>query len=268
MRPAIAGRPWIPTRSNALQVHPDVALCATALEAVYQGLPCPDPDWQPRVLETWRGVQLAAFVHHRERSILLVIPGTNERADWADGNLWLTPERIAGLPGYWRGGFRAGGEWAYYQVRHQFARDLDAGWSLLITGHSYGAAAAVAAAAYAARLRTTLRGVLTFAGPRCCSAGARDWLQERCGHVAQRYVYGVDIVPHAVPPMIMRHCFEPVFVTSSGDARPRLPAAGELWRAVCARGLQLVGHHSIRRYASWALSLRPLEVAVVGEASP
>jgi hypothetical protein len=230
----------------------------------------PDP-WEYSALG-WRNVQLmVAWRDLREdlgevsegdlfpgaprpRLVVGVVPGTNELSDWPAGNLNFLPVRVGGLPGRWRSGFALAGEWVWSEVE----RRSRPGDRLALAGHSYGGAVATVAAAHAMRdgASPSVAGVLSFAAPRVCSGRAAAVLDARFGMgIGQRIVMGFDVVPWMVPPLWWRHAFEPVFVSGSGEVSNRYHVLREAARALCTRGLQSVGDHSMSRYLRWASSL-------------
>lgn len=190
------------------------------------------------------------------RLLAVVIPGTNEFEDWTAGNFSPWPVVIGGLPGRWRRGFALAGEWAWSRLRAEYRP----GDLILICGHSYGAAAATVAAAYAIRdgFRGSILGVFAFASPRTTTRAGAKYLSEVYGKItAQRYALGFDVVPHAVPGVVWRHALEGIFIGSDGVCRPRFGFARELGAAMKARGLQSVADHAMRKYLRWALGAAP-----------
>ena len=222
-------------------------------------------NWRCELVE-WENVQLMICRRPLDRNRLLygdlvvaVVPGTNQRSDWLGGNLNPLPVRIGGLPGRWRRGFALAGEWVWNRLRLEY----QLGDRIAIVGHSYGAAAALVAAACAARdgRAGDLDAVLGFAAPRTTSGQGAQLLDLLYGGlVGQRFILGFDLVPWAVIPLGWHHALEPIFVGSDGRTRGRLPFWLELRSALRRRGLQSIRDHRMSSYAEWARGLPPADV--------
>jgi len=181
--------------------------------------------------------------------VAAVIPGTNEAEDWWDGNLHFWPHRIPGLPGWWRRGFMLAGDWVAARVARA-CRPVD---RLVLAGHSYGAAAAICAAAYAIRASSKLDSVLAFAPPRTTTSAGARWISDVLGDVAgQRFTLGVDVVPYSVLPVMWRQALELVHNhPADGSTRSKGPVWDEVRFALHQRGLQAIRNHSMSSYARW-----------------
>lgn len=190
------------------------------------------------------------------RILALLIPGTNELGDWTSGNFNPWPVEIGGIPGRWRRGFQLAGEWAWSRLRAAY----QPGDLLLIAGHSYGAAAATVAAAYAIRdgYRGSILGVSAFAAPRTTTAGGKRFLLDVYGKtIGQRITLGFDAVPHAIPGVFWRHGFEGIYVGSDGVCRSRFGLLREVGAELRGRGVQAIADHAMRRYLAWTLAAAP-----------
>ena len=190
------------------------------------------------------------------RILAMVVPGTNEFEDWTSGNFNPWPVEIGGIPGRWRRGFALAGEWAWSRLRAEYRP----GDFLILCGHSYGAAAATVAAAYAIRdgFRDSILGVFAFASPRTTTRAGARYLGEVYGKTTgQRFALGFDVVPYAIPGVVWRHALEGIYVGSDGVCRSRFGLVRELGAAARARGLQAVADHAMRRYLAWALAAAP-----------
>lgn len=242
-----------------VRVHPDARECIELLFSAQEhfaesiGEPWTPPEGWEADTVSWGHVQLA--IARRGRRVVALVPGTNQAADWTSGNLNLGRRRIAGVPGYWREGFALAGDHVWSRV----AWEQRAGDEVLLVGHSFGAAAVVCAAGFAARSRhyTRVGGVLALAGPRCCSKEAAAYLDRALGARGQRFILGLDIVPWAVPPVGWRHAFDAVWIDPDGmtHSSRRPPFLRLVWRALRVRGLQALRDHSLAGYVRWARSL-------------
>lgn len=224
-----------------------------------QSMWIPEHDgWTTRSM-SWAHVQSAIARRPKPNGgdlLAVVVPGTNESGDWWRGNLRMGRRTIPGAEGKWRAGFAEAGDHVWRTVWPTLGTDD----SVLLVGHSFGAAAVTCAAAYAARvgLQHTIAGVLAFAGPRCTNRRGAAWLEEQYRRgVGQRFLLGFDLVPHAVLPIGWRHAFDPLFidpVTLETVPEPP-PFFAALKLAVKRPGFQPTADHDFEGYLRWARSL-------------
>jgi pimeloyl-ACP methyl ester carboxylesterase len=192
--------------------------------------------------------------------IMLVIPGTNEPADWRL-NLDVRRRMLAGFPGSFRAGFLAGAERLWYEadilaLQRWGLKIHSGGVRLVIIGHSLGGGIA---GAYGALLHSrapmavqSCWGLLTVSAPRFCSPAAARKLGELYGPaVGQRWRLGLDVVPGLVLPLAWSHALDPHAVGSDGVERPRVRFWRELWHALRTQGLQFVRHHLMTAWTAW-----------------
>jgi hypothetical protein len=261
-----AFKPWGPvpgwTMEPAEWDNVQAMLCSRPLRADEVTVP-QSPELQGVRLEGGTVAEIRQQVVDRiaPRLLALVLPGTNQLADWTHANLLGLPVRVGGLPGMWRRGFSVGAEWAWAQLRGRFRE----GDRVLITGHSYGGAMSLDAGAVAVRdgLGDRVLGLLAFAPPRATSRDGAQLLNRAYPFgVGQRFVLGFDIVPWSVIPGYWHHALQPVFIGSDGEVGVRYRFWFELGRALRQRGIQAIGHHGMRNYLAWAESLpAPAEAA-------
>jgi pimeloyl-ACP methyl ester carboxylesterase len=207
------------------------------------------------------GVQVYLAQSSTEPLRAVVIPGSNEPADWRS-NFDLRRTTVHGLPGEWRHGFIDGARKAWQLV----LRKDPIRQATIVVGHSYGAALALGFAALAARrgiapygtdlpgdrIRPSyIRQVIAFASPRVTNRDGAGYLERYYRELGWRINYGFDFVPWSVLPAGWCHPFEPYFLGSDGAIRRRQKWGLELRRALRRRGLQAWADHGISNYRLW-----------------
>ena len=203
--------------------------------------------WIP--FELGRLQYLVAF-RDADRRRVLVLPGTNEPADWWAVNLRCRWKRSN--VGRWHEGF-------FDQALALDAASATFGGfdNLEIVGHSMGAAVGGCYAGLIAAMEPgAIRSIHLLETPRFCDDAAAAWLGEEYadqvdGGDVLRVRMGVDPVVDLPPWMCAP--FPETVISSTGEITARPNRVAELCRALRRRGLQTIQHHSIDALVAWAM---------------
>lgn len=218
---------------------------ARAIGAMYRGdLQCtisePRTDTQVRVEETYRG------------EFFVIFPGTASATDWR------TDAKVGRVDWSCGGRVHRGFAAAFWSIKTELFRALQAAQRIVITGHSLGGAlATLAADAMSSQgWGDRIRAVITFGSPRVGDRKFAQLYNETIGHRTCRVVNAGDPVPH-VPWLFgrYRHVATQVYLPAAGGMvidHPLLSYARELPQQITARSASgfavLAGHHGIESY--------------------